>query len=172
MEWSVLLLSLLARFGATGASAIAYVAAAEQWPTTCRNLGVNYGASCGRAGSILSPFAVLLPSPSVALGAVGAAAAFAVLALPETAGQAIPDTIATAAGANAGNIVGCGDDGAAGEATLSGQQQQQQQSSGPPISTAMRGDSANLARDTGSVQLVRLLGSGTSGTRSDAAPPP
>ena len=185
MVWVVTLLSLLARFGATGASAIAYVAAAEQWPTTCRNLGVNYGASCGRVGSIISPFAVLLPSPSVALGVVGAAAALAVLALPETAGQAIPDTIesnsreAAAAGVFVGDDAGRGD--AAGEATSSEQQQQQQhqhqqqqqqQLGGPMVvSTAMRGDAAkSRAHDTG-VQLVRLLGSGTT-TRSDAEQPP
>ena len=61
--WLLLLLALVARFGATGASALVYVAAAEQWPTTCRNLGVNFGASCGRLGSMISPFMRLLPSP-------------------------------------------------------------------------------------------------------------
>lgn len=90
-------LSLLARFGATGASAIVYVAAAEQWPTSCRNLGVNYGAACGRIGSVLAPLVTLLPSPGAVLGVVGALAAVAVMALPETGGEAIPETIGDAA---------------------------------------------------------------------------
>ena len=71
----MVVLSLLARFGATGASAICYVAAAEQWPTSSRNLGVGFGASCGRLGSILAPLLRLTGWPSACLGGIGAAAA-------------------------------------------------------------------------------------------------
>ena len=119
-----LVLSLLARFGAAGASTIVYVAAAEQWPTTCRNLGVGcgaamsyaltltltlepppkpqpsplsrYGASMGRLGSILAPLVGLTPYPTAVLAVVGGAAAAAALALPETQGKAIPETLGPA----------------------------------------------------------------------------
>ena len=91
------ILMLVARFGSTGASAICYVAAAEQFPSSCRNLGVNYGAGCGRLGSILSPLMKLLPSPSAVLGGIGAIAALAVLALPETQGVQVPETVQAAA---------------------------------------------------------------------------
>jgi MFS family permease len=89
-------LGLAARFGATGASAVAYVCAAEQWPTSCRNLGVNYGATCGRVGSILSPLLWLLPMPMAMLGAIAAAAAIGVLGLPETRGAQLAETLAEA----------------------------------------------------------------------------
>ena len=91
----MVVLSLLARFGATGASAICYVAAAEQWPTSSRNLGVGFGASCGRLGSILAPLLRLTGWPSACLGGIGAAAAIAVLGLPETAGVTLPETLST-----------------------------------------------------------------------------
>lgn len=107
-EWALLILSLAARFGATGASAIVYVAAAEQWPTSCRNLGINYGAACGRVGSVLAPLMKLLPMPSAILGCIGATAALAVLALPETSGQSIPETLGGVAAAAAGSVGGSG----------------------------------------------------------------
>ena len=56
-----LVLSLLARFGAAGAATICYVAAAEQWPTTCRNLGVGCGAAMSYA---LTLTLTLDPPPS------------------------------------------------------------------------------------------------------------
>ena len=43
------------------------------------------------------PDCTLLPSPGAVLGVVGALAAVAVMALPETGGEAIPETIGDAA---------------------------------------------------------------------------
>ena len=71
----VLTVYLLARLGAAGAATISYVAAAEQFPTTCRSIGVGYGASCGRFGSMGSPFILLLPGAQLVLAAVSAASA-------------------------------------------------------------------------------------------------
>lgn len=87
-----LILAMVARFGATGASAICYVAAAEQWPTTSRNLGVGYGAALGRLGSILSPLVRLTPAPFAIIGGVSAVGALAAFSLPETNGKPIPET--------------------------------------------------------------------------------
>lgn len=89
----VLLVALLGRMGAAGASTICYVAAAEQFPTTCRSLGVGAGASLGRLGSIASPFILLLPGPQIILAAIASVAAICAAGLPETKGRAIPDSI-------------------------------------------------------------------------------
>ena len=88
----LLLLALLARSGGAGCSALCYVAAAEQFPTGCRNSAIGFGAACGRAASILAPVAVnLLPSPFFFLSFIAAVAALAALALPETAGKPITE---------------------------------------------------------------------------------
>ena len=90
----VLALALLARCGIAGAASLAYVAAAEQFPTSCRNSAVGFGAACGRFASILAPMAVhLLSAPMYALAAVAACAALAALMLPETAGKPITERI-------------------------------------------------------------------------------
>ena len=89
----VVALQLLARVGATGAAAIAYVAAAEHFPTTSRNLAVGYGASCGRIGSILAPLLRLTRWPNAVLGGIGTSAALAAFLLPETAGDDLPETV-------------------------------------------------------------------------------
>lgn len=89
----VLPLVLCGRLGATGASTICYVAAAEQFPTTCRSLGVSLGAALGRLGSIASPFLLLLPNPQLVLASVAALAAVCAAALPETKGREIPDDV-------------------------------------------------------------------------------
>jgi len=90
---ALMVLALLARFGATGASTICYVAAAEQWPTMSRNLGLGYGAALGRLGSILAPLTRLTPSPFAIIGLVGAIGALAATGLPETKGRAIAETV-------------------------------------------------------------------------------
>ena len=88
----VLALALLARFGAAGSASLCYVAAAEQFPTDCRNSAIGFGAACGRFASVLAPIAVhLLPSPSLILAAIALCAATAALALPETAGKPITE---------------------------------------------------------------------------------
>ena len=88
----ILALALLARCGAAGSSCLCYVAAAEQFPTGCRNSGIGFGSACGRVASILAPLAVnLLSAPFLALAVVAALAALATLALPETAGKPITE---------------------------------------------------------------------------------
>lgn len=91
-------LALVARMSASGASTIAWLATSEQYPTSCRNVGVGYGASCGRFGSILAPIVVnLLPQPGVWLGFICALSTACVLLLSESRGVAPPETIGTAA---------------------------------------------------------------------------
>ena len=88
-------LMLLARFGGGGASTICYVAAAEAFPTSCRSLGVGYGACCGRVGSMLAPLLLhLAPAPSIIFGALGVGCCAVVLALPDTTGQPIAESAA------------------------------------------------------------------------------
>ena len=88
----VLLLALLARCGGAGCSALSYVAAAEQFPTGCRNSAIGFGAACGRVASMTAPIAVhLLPAPFLVLAAIACAAGLAALALPETAGKPITE---------------------------------------------------------------------------------
>ena len=59
---------------------------------------------CGRIGSILSPLVGLLPAPSAILGVIAAGAAVAVLALPETSGRSVPESIAAADADAAGSV--------------------------------------------------------------------
>ena len=87
-------LALVARMSASGASTIAWLATSEQYPTSCRNVGVGYGASCGRFGSILAPIVVnLLPQPGVWLGFICALSTACVLLLSESKGVAPPETL-------------------------------------------------------------------------------
>ena len=92
-------LALVARMSASGASTIAWLATSEQYPTSCRNVGVGYGASCGRFGSILAPIVVnLLPQPGVWLGFICALSTACVLLLSESKGVAPPETLGGAPG--------------------------------------------------------------------------
>ena len=87
-------LALLARVGASGASTIAWLATTEQYPTSCRNAGMGYGAACGRFGSILAPIVVnLLPAPGVWLGLLCAISTLCVLPLHETRGAPVSETL-------------------------------------------------------------------------------
>ena len=88
----VLFFVLLARCGAAGCACLVYVAAAEQFPTGCRNSAIGFGGACGRFASVLAPMAVhLLDAPFYTLAAVAVCAALAALALPETAGKPITE---------------------------------------------------------------------------------
>ena len=88
----ILAFVLLARGGGAGCACLCYVAAAEQFPTGCRNSAIGFGGACGRFASVLAPMVVhLLEAPFYALAAVAACAALAALALPETAGKPITE---------------------------------------------------------------------------------
>ena len=91
-------LALLARVGASGASTIAWLATTEQYPTSCRNAGMGYGAACGRLGSILAPIVVnLLPAPGVWLGLLCFVSTLCVLPLHETRGAPVSEALADGA---------------------------------------------------------------------------
>ena len=90
---AALALYMVGRMGAAGASTICYVAAAEQFPTTCRSLAVGFGASCGRLGSIGSPLVWMLPGAHLILASISLCATACVVGLSETAGKSIPDNI-------------------------------------------------------------------------------
>ena len=98
-------LILLARFGGGGATTIAWVAGAEAFPTSCRGLGVGYGAACSRLGSTLAPVLVsLLARPSLWFGGLGLLSCVSVLALRDQTGGAIAEHADDSGGAQACSI--------------------------------------------------------------------
>lgn len=99
----IITLALFARFGAAGASTICYVACAEQFPSTLRSSGTGFCNSCGRLGTILSPF-VRLAGPQLRLlllGGVCLLSALAATLLPETVGKTVAETHEPAQGLGA-----------------------------------------------------------------------
>ena len=70
-----------------------YVVAAEQFPTSCRNLGVGFGSSCGRIGALLAPMVlgVVEDYAFLVFGIISFIAGGAVWLLKETQGHKMED---------------------------------------------------------------------------------
>ena len=91
------------QFSSEGSFAIIYVYSAELYPTTLRSVGVGACSVFARLGGMCAPHAVTAVAaaaggspvaPVAAFGAAALAAGAAVAAaLPETAGQKLPDTV-------------------------------------------------------------------------------
>ena len=55
LEVTILVLSLIGKFGATGAFAIVYVYGSELFPTVYRAIGIGTCSMCGKVGGVLAP---------------------------------------------------------------------------------------------------------------------
>ncbi|XP_046374361.2 organic cation transporter protein-like [Haliotis rufescens] len=102
-EWITMTLSMIGRFGASGAFAIIYVFSAELFPTVVRNSGMGGSSVSGRIGGIISPYiadlVVLVDGdissalPLIVFGVLTLMAGILALGLPETLHRKLPETI-------------------------------------------------------------------------------
>ncbi|XP_023932923.1 organic cation transporter protein-like [Lingula anatina] len=101
-KWSIVCLTLIAKFGSTVAFAIVFIWTAELFPTVLRNFVMGFCNTMGRVGGMTAPVivneiaadVVLGKSiPLVIFGAASVVAGIMALALPETANCPLPETI-------------------------------------------------------------------------------
>uniref|UniRef100_A0A8C9A5A9 Major facilitator superfamily (MFS) profile domain-containing protein n=1 Tax=Prolemur simus TaxID=1328070 RepID=A0A8C9A5A9_PROSS len=99
LQWLKMTVACLGRMGITMAFEIVCLVNAELFPTFIRNLGVLVCSSMCDIGGIIAPFLVYrltdvwLELPLVVFAVVGLVAGGLVLLLPETKGEALPETI-------------------------------------------------------------------------------
>ncbi|CAH1257360.1 SLC22A5 [Branchiostoma lanceolatum] len=91
-------LTMVGKLGVSVAYAVFPVYSAEVFPTVVRNMGIGMVAMIGRAGGILAPFVALLgeywaPLPLLTFGILSFLDGVAILALPETLGVPLPNTL-------------------------------------------------------------------------------
>ncbi|XP_066276613.1 organic cation transporter protein-like [Branchiostoma lanceolatum] len=91
-------LSMVGKLGVSVTYAIFPVYSAEVFPTVVRNMGIGVVSMIGRAGGILAPFVALLaeywaPLPLLTFGILSFLDGVAILALPETLGVPLPNTL-------------------------------------------------------------------------------
>lgn len=93
-------LSFLGKFSISGSLCVAYVYAAELFPTEVRSIGIGFCSMIGRVGGIAAPFIILLEEqedlsfvPYLLFGVCGIMSGVWSLTLPETAGQPLLQTI-------------------------------------------------------------------------------
>ncbi|XP_055499271.1 organic cation/carnitine transporter 2-like [Leucoraja erinacea] len=91
-------LVLIGKLGNTCAFSIAFVYTSELYPTPMRNTGIGVSSMASRAGSIISPYVVMLDAykenlPFIVMGVLMVFSAIVVLFLPETFNIPLPDTI-------------------------------------------------------------------------------
>ncbi|KAH8022897.1 hypothetical protein HPB51_006255 [Rhipicephalus microplus] len=92
------IVSLSAKMCISMSFAIIYVYSAELMPTIVRNVGMGIVSVAARVGGIISPFVSLLDNliPGLqftVLGVIMLVSGLSALALPETGGQHLPETI-------------------------------------------------------------------------------
>jgi len=102
-DTSLLILSLVGRFGISTAFNILYLYSAEMFPTTVRNSAMGMSSMTSRFGSVAAPYiadlGILIGGdlesalPLVVFGGAGLVAFLTTLTLPETNGQKLPNTI-------------------------------------------------------------------------------
>uniref|UniRef100_H3DCZ1 Major facilitator superfamily (MFS) profile domain-containing protein n=1 Tax=Tetraodon nigroviridis TaxID=99883 RepID=H3DCZ1_TETNG len=91
-------LSLVAKFGATGAFTFICLIVTELMPTVVRNMGVGVGATSGFLGTIIAPYILytgiyMKSLPFLIFATVSIAAAFFGMLLPDTRNSKLPDLI-------------------------------------------------------------------------------
>ncbi|XP_078617688.1 organic cation transporter protein-like isoform X1 [Branchiostoma floridae x Branchiostoma japonicum] len=91
-------LAMVGRFGVSIAFDILPLYSAEIFPTVVRNMGIGAVSMLARAGGILAPFVGLMgkswaPLPLVIFGIMCFLDGVAILAVPETLGVPLPDTL-------------------------------------------------------------------------------
>lgn len=98
--WLVILLAMIGKLGISSASQIIYLYLSELYPTEYRLQGLGTAVLTQRLGSILAPLIIQMLgpvswwAPSVVMGLLSLLAGMATLALPETLGAVLPDTLA------------------------------------------------------------------------------
>ncbi|CAH1257359.1 SLC22A5 [Branchiostoma lanceolatum] len=98
-------LSMVGKLGVSVTYAVFPVYSAEVFPTVVRNMGIGVVSMIGRAGGILAPFVALLgeywaPLPLLTFGILSLLDGVAILALPETLGVPLPNTLEDAENLN------------------------------------------------------------------------
>nr|XP_040044248.1 solute carrier family 22 member 13 isoform X2 [Gasterosteus aculeatus aculeatus]XP_040044249.1 solute carrier family 22 member 13 isoform X2 [Gasterosteus aculeatus aculeatus]XP_040044250.1 solute carrier family 22 member 13 isoform X2 [Gasterosteus aculeatus aculeatus] len=91
-------LAMVGKFGITASFAVIYVYTAEIFPTVLRQTGIGVSCMFARVGGVLAPAINMLhghspATPLVIFGASPLLGAVLALALPETAGRPLPDTV-------------------------------------------------------------------------------
>lgn len=91
-DWLSCVLVLGGRFASVAAINVAYIVAAEIFPTSCRNSGIGWGTGCGRVGAIFAPGVMFgMTRPLLLLALLSLSAAGLVWWLPESVGVALSD---------------------------------------------------------------------------------
>ncbi|XP_063614185.1 organic cation transporter protein-like [Penaeus indicus] len=97
--WAAVTLAMVGKMSITFTFNILFLIASEVFPTEVRSRGMGTSFMMSRIGAMVAPFvtefmgSVYPWAPSVVFGASSVAAGLATLALPETQGAALPDTI-------------------------------------------------------------------------------
>ncbi|XP_041664129.1 solute carrier family 22 member 13 [Cheilinus undulatus] len=91
-------LAMVGKFGITASFAIIYVYTAEIFPTVLRQTGIGVSSMFARMGGVLAPVINMLhnnspATPLIIFGTSPLLGAVLALALPETAGRPLPDTV-------------------------------------------------------------------------------
>ncbi|KAI8485949.1 hypothetical protein Bbelb_362700 [Branchiostoma belcheri] len=91
-------LTMVGKLGVSVTYGVFPVYSAEVFPTVVRNMGIGLASMIGRAGGILAPFVALLgeywpPLPLLTFGILSFLDGVAILALPETLGIPLPNTL-------------------------------------------------------------------------------
>ncbi|XP_045136742.1 organic cation transporter protein-like isoform X4 [Portunus trituberculatus] len=98
IEWLIVTLSLVGKFGIAAAFAIVYVYSAEIFPTEYRSVGIGACSMCARIGGILAPFisslaTIYQPLPLLVFGVLSIISGLLIILLPETVGCELPQTL-------------------------------------------------------------------------------
>lgn len=98
MATTIMIMSLIGKFGAAAAFAIVYVYASEIFPTDYRGVGVGSCSMFARVGGMLAPLVVEMFQKApwvtpVVFGVLGCLCGLLVIMLPETVGVRLPQTI-------------------------------------------------------------------------------
>ncbi|GFO13865.1 hypothetical protein PoB_004037000 [Plakobranchus ocellatus] len=103
VEWLIVALSLVGKFGITSAFAVIYVYSAELFPTVMRNSAIGLCSFTARIGGILAPYIgdlgktvdgdLGIALPLIIFGSLDIVAGLLVLFLPETRNTVLPDTV-------------------------------------------------------------------------------
>ncbi|XP_064084162.1 organic cation/carnitine transporter 2-like [Macrobrachium nipponense] len=99
ITWLIMLLAMVGKLGIASAGQMIYLYLSELYPTEYRLQGMGVAILAQRLGSMMGPVIISVISPlswwgpSAVMGAVTLLASVATLALPETLGAVLPDTL-------------------------------------------------------------------------------
>ncbi|XP_063218284.1 organic cation transporter protein-like isoform X2 [Bacillus rossius redtenbacheri] len=98
LNWLRIALIMVGKMAITAAFNVAYILAAELFPTVLRNVGIGTCSTCARVGGIAAPYVIYSanvwqPFPEVIFGLITMAGGLLGLMLPETLNRKLPDTV-------------------------------------------------------------------------------